>query len=335
MRYSNLGKSGLKVSNYCIGSDSFGAAATAEESLRILATAFDSGVNFIDTADVYADNRAEEIIGRFIQSRRSEAVINSKGHIRSGELPNDAGSHRKHIFEAIEGSLKRLGTDYIDTYMLHYYDYETPLEESIEVLEALVRSGKVLYVGCSNFWGSQLTESLWIAERRGFHKMAVTQTRYNLLNREPENELFPACAEFGVGVMAFSPQAGGFLLGKHRNFSAAAGSRIADDSKDKNFYRNAYWNAWCFRELEKLMEIPAKYNISANALALQWVLRNPVITACVVGARNIEQITSNLSAWNEQVPEAAFKEAEQISDALKRESPWRGIRDQASANADT
>ena len=216
MEYVRLGSTGLKVSEYCIGSDNFGGQTSPEDSLRIMNEAFEAGVNFIDTANSYTDGRSEENVGRFIKTRRSEVVLATKGKSQIGPFPNDVGVNKKYVHQAIDDSLKRLGTDYVDLYQIHSPDPETPIEETVEAYNDVVRAGKARYIGVSNFSGPELVEALWAQDRNGFTKFSSVQPRYNLLYREPERELFPVCLDQGVGVMAYSPQAGGFLLGKHR-----------------------------------------------------------------------------------------------------------------------
>ena len=339
MIYRNLTGTGLRVSPYCVGSDSFGANTEPAEALRILARAFEEGVNFIDTADSYADGASEEVVGRFIRSRRDEAVVCSKVYHPTGDHPNALGNGRKHIMAGVEASLKRLQTDHIDLYLLHYYDYDTPLEESVRAMEDLVQSGKARYAGCSNFSASQLAKAHWLADKGLNHRFRVNQVRYNLLNREPEIELLPACAELGVSVVAYSVQAGGMLLGKY--FRDASGafrssdpdSRLADSGKERHFYRNAYWNEWCFKAMEGLTELAARHGITNSALAIGWVLASSQVAACVVGSKSVEQLESNLASFSTPIAPEVLEEATAIADELLHSGPWRGVVSQPQANA--
>lgn len=324
MNYNRLGTTGLKVSEYCVGADNFGDQTDEAESIRIMSQAFDNGVNFIDTANSYVGGKSEEIVGRFIKTRRSDVVLASKGRSRVGDGPNDMGTNRKYLMQAIHDSLRRLNTDYIDLYQIHSFDPETPIEEMLSAMNDIVRSGKARYIGCSNFSGPQLVEALWKSDRNGWAGFVSTQPRYNLLYREPERELFPACAEHGIGVMPYSPQAGGFLLGKHRNFEAAPGTRFADGFRAQRFYQNTYWNEWCFEAIERYMKVTEKYGVSPMALALKWVRSNPVVSACIVGARNTKQLSQNLAAWDEEVPAEALDDATEVGDWLRDNCPWRG-----------
>ncbi len=324
MDYVRLGRTGLKVSEYCIGADNFGDQTDEVEALKIMGRAFDAGVNFIDTANSYVQGVSEEIVGRFIKSRRSEVVLATKGRGKVGEGPNDFGLNRKYVMQAIDDSLRRLGTDYVDLYQVHAFDPDTPLEETMSAYNDVVRAGKARYVGASNFAGHQLVQALWTSDRNGYARFDSVQPRYNLLHREPERELFPACEDQGVGVIPYSPQAGGFLLGKHRRDGAAPGSRFSDEFRAHTFYRNTYWNEPTFQAMDDFMKVTEKHGVTPMALALRWVRSNPVVTACIVGARDTKQLTQNLVAWDEQVPQEALDEATAIGDRLLDTLPWQG-----------
>ena len=325
MDYNRLGKTGLKVSEYCIGADNFGGQTSAEESLRIMEIAFEGGVNFIDTANSYCDGLSEENVGRFIKTRRSEVVLATKGGSPVGPKPNDIGVNKKYVMQAIDDSLKRLGTDYVDLYQIHKPDLTTPIEETVEAYNDIVRSGKARYIGVSNFSGAQLIEALWAQDKNGFTKFDSVQPRYNLLYREAERELFPACLDQGLGVVVYSPQAGGFLLGKHRNFKAETrtGGRFSEDFKAVNFYKNTYWNQSAFNAMEQFVSVSKKYNVSPMALALKWVRSNTAVSSCIVGARTLKQIQQNLIAWKENVPTEALNAATTIGDHLLDTVPWK------------
>ena len=327
MKYVNLGGTGLKVSDYCIGGDNFGLQIDAADSIKIMERAFDGGVNFIDTANSYGplDNRgiSEEIIGRFIKSRRSDVVLASKGRSQMGDGPNDVGVSRKYVMQAIDDSLRRLGTDYIDLYQIHAPDPSTPIEETVDAYNDVVRAGKARYIGVSNFSGPELMTALWKQDKRGLAKFVSVQPRYNLLYREPERELFKVCADQEVGVIAYSPQAGGFLLGKHRNFEAQTGTRFASDFRASNFYKLTYWNEPTFKAMERFIGVTEKYGVTPMALALRWVISNPVLTSCIVGARTLEQLEQNLAAWEADVPQEALDDATAIGDWLWDTAPWK------------
>lgn len=331
--YIQIGNSGLLVSQICLGTTYFGTDIDVAESLRIMNFAFDNGINFFDCANAYGLGKAEEAVGRFLVADRHKKVVTSKVHIPMSAEPNQYGSGRKHIMDAIDNSLKRLNTDFVDIYLLHYYDYDTPLDESLQAMYDIVRAGKARYIGLSNFSGSQLVKSLWLNELKQRDPILTAQVRYNAFNRESEYELFPACEQFGVGVMAYSPQAGGFLLGKHRNFKAATGSHMEVTHSDSRFHRNAYWSQHCFDAVESIINISEKYTVSLNALALRWAISPTVVSSCIVGVRTVQQLTDCLKSWAQQMPPEALDEYSQVADIVLLNAPWRGIKDWASANA--
>ena len=207
MEYRTLGRHGVKVSRLCLGTMMFGGPTSEEESIRIIHRALDLGINFIDTADMYTGGASERITGKAIRDRRDQVVLATKVRYPVGDGPNDSGLSRYHIFNAVEASLRRLGTDHIDLYYLHLPDYETPLEESLSAMDDLVRQGKVRYIGCSNFYAWQICKGLWISDRRGWAPFACVQPLYNIVNRDAEVEVLPLCAEEGLGVVTYSPLA--------------------------------------------------------------------------------------------------------------------------------
>ena len=317
MNYVRLGRTGMKVSEYCIGADNFGGQTDEAEALRIMGTAFDGGVNFIDTANSYMDGRSEPIVGKFIQGRRYDVILATKGNSRVGDGPNDQFVSRKYVMQAIDDSLRRLNTDYVDLYQIHSFPVAVPVDEFVQAYSDVVEAGKARYIGVSNFAGYQLVEALWEADTLGARRFDCVQPQYNLLRRDPERELFLVCAEYGVGVIPYSPQAGGFLLGKHRNYEAESGGRFSDDFRASDWYRNTYWSDPMFAALEEILAIGERYGVSANALALRWVISNPVVTSCIVGARTEEQLRSNLLAWEEDVPQEALDEATAASETVR------------------
>jgi len=269
MKYKNLGRTGLQVSQICLGTMTFGAQADEKESQRIIDTAWDAGVNFFDTADVYTDSQSEQILGKFLKNRRSQAVIATKVRGRVGPGPNDVGLSRIHIIDAVESSLRRLQTDYIDLYQVHSWDADTPLEETMSALDDLVRQGKVRYIGCSNFTAWQLMKSLWISDVNNLARFDSHQPRYNLLKREIEAELLPACAAEGVGVIPYNPLGGGLLTGKHTK-----GEPPAPDTRFglREVYRDLYWQDPYLDAMEKLRAIAAEHGKSMIQLAIGWIL---------------------------------------------------------------
>ena len=321
MKYVNLGRTGLKISQYIVGCDNFGDQTEEPASLRMLAAAADAGVNTLDTANSFVGGRSEEIVGKFLKGRRDEIVLATKCRSRVGDGLHDIGTSRKAIMKAIEDSLRRLKTDYIDLYQIHAFDPDTPLDEMLRTMDDLVHQGKVRYIGCSNFSGFQLTQTLWISDRDNLARMASTQPRYNMLYRHPELELLPACEEFGVGVIVYSPMAGGFLTGKHSREGAVPGTRFSEEFRASNFYRGTYWHESQFEAVDRYVEICEKYDVSPYQLGTKWVLKHPAITACIVGARTEEQLQANLRDWELPVPAKALEEAQEVADRARDSGP--------------
>ncbi len=324
MEYVKLGRTGLKVSPYCVGADNFGDQTSQTEAMSLLGAAFDAGVNFIDTANSYVAGKSEEILSKFIAGRRSQVVLGTKFRSKAGPGPNDIGTSRKSAMQAIEDSLRRLGTDYVDLYQVHSYDPETPLDEVMGALNDIVRQGKARYIGCSNFSGWQLTKALWISDKSRYARFDSVQPRYNLLYRDPERELVPAAREHGVGVIAYSPMAGGFLLGKYKKDSAPAGTRMSDSFRAHQWYRRTYWHDATFEAADRFVKVASKYGVSPQALALKWLRTQPGVTACIVGARDTKQLKENLTAWDEKVPSEALRDATEVGDWHRQHGPWVG-----------
>jgi len=321
MQYTRLGRTGLKISTYIMGGDNFGGQTDEAESLRMMATATEAGVNVIDTANTYTDSRSEEIVGKFLKGRREETVLGSKCRYPTGPGIFDVGANRKSIMKAVEESLTRLQTDYIDLYQILAFDPDSPLEETLRAMDDLVHSGKVRYIGCSNFSGSQLTESLWISDKNNLARFDSTQPRYNLLYRHPELELLPAAEQFGVGVIVYSPMAGGFLTGKQSRDGGQAGGRYDKNFRAFNFYSRTYWHESQFEAADRFAALSAQHGLTPYQLGTGWVLNNSAVSACIVGARTPEQLQANLAGWDVDIPEEALKEAEEIGDWARDNGP--------------
>jgi aryl-alcohol dehydrogenase-like predicted oxidoreductase len=301
MEYRNLGKTGLKVSELCLGSMQFGWTANKELSYQIISKAFEAGINFIDTADVYSrwvqgnpGGVAERIIGKWIKDNkipREQVVIATKVRGRMGDGPNDEGLSRSHILSAVEASLRRLGTDYIDLYQTHWDDENTPIEETLSALDALVHQGKVRYIGCSNYPAWRLTEALWTSKYHGLAHFDALQPHYNLVHRaEFERELAAVCRAYQVGVIPYSPLAGGFLTGKYRSEGQPPDSARLRGVKK-------YFTAENYSLLDKLEAIGQdKGGKSISQISLAWLLSNPLITSPIIGPRSLEQLDDNLGA---------------------------------------
>jgi aryl-alcohol dehydrogenase-like predicted oxidoreductase len=301
MEHRQLGRSGLRVSALCLGTMGMGGGGPfaavgdidVEGATRQLDLCLDAGVTFVDTADVYSAGASEEIVGKAIGSRRDRIVLATKARFPMGDGPNDAGLSRRHLISACEASLRRLGTDYIDLYQVHEWDGQTPLEETLEALDTLVHSGKVRYVGCSNYSGWQMTKALGLSDRLGYQRFVSQQVYYSLQARDIEYEILPAALDQGVGILVWSPLAGGLLSGKYRrDREAPAGSRHLTD-----------WSEPPVRDPERLydiidalVEIGEEHGVSAAQVALAWALGRPGVTSLIVGARTEEQLADNLRA---------------------------------------
>jgi len=303
MRHVRLGRTGLSVSRLCLGTMTFGVQCNETTSIAILDRAAAGGITFLDTADVYplgggldTVGRTEEILGRWLQGRRSDFVVATKCVGAMSARPWDRGSSRKHILDAIEGSLRRLCTNYVDLYQLHQPDPETPIDETLRALDDVVRSGKARYVGCSNFHAYQVARALGRSEAQGLVRFDSVQPRYNLLFRQVERELLPLCQEEGVGVIPYNPLAGGFLSGKHRRETGpTAGTRFTLGNAAR-IYGDRYWHDREFATVEALRSLAEEAGTSLPRLAVAWVLAHPAITAPIVGASRPEQLDDVLPA---------------------------------------
>jgi aryl-alcohol dehydrogenase-like predicted oxidoreductase len=308
VEYRSLGTSGLKVSAIGLGTNQFGGKVSREAAVRIVHTALDRGINFIDTADVYQEGRSEEAIGQALHDRRGQAVLATKVHNATGPGPNQRGSSRQHILEGVEASLRRLGTDYIDLYQIHRWDEHTPVEETLRALDDLVRAGKVRYIGASNYTAWQLALSLGVSERGGWERFVSVQPHYHLLERGIEQELLPACQYFGVGILPYFPLAGGFLTGKYRRGQAApAGSR-----GENSPYVQRYMTEDNFTRLEQLEALAARGGRSLNDLAHAWLLARPQVSSVISGATRPEQVEANAAAAGWELAEAELAEVNEI-----------------------
>lgn len=306
MEYRRLGRSGLKVSPVCIGAMTFGEAdensfmhkVSCDEKTAhaIMSRGLDAGVNFIDTADVYGQNGlSERVIGSWFQTagRRDEVVLATKFRFRMGEGPNGTGASRRRIVRLVEDSLRRLETDRIDLYQIHMQDLDTPEDETLRALDDLVRAGKVLYLGASNYAAYRLTDSLWLSELHRLERFVSLQAQYSLIVRELEREHVPLCVEHGLGILPWSPLAGGFLSGKYRKDQAPPeGTRLArwKDRYDK-FDSPRNW-----RILDALTAIAKERGTSEAAVSLAWLLRKPAVTSVIFGVRTLDQLDDNVKA---------------------------------------
>lgn len=300
MNYRYLGKTGLKVSELCLGAMTFGRETTEADSRAMLDRFVAAGGNFIDTANVYTRGASEEIVGRWLQGKqRHDLVIATKVRFPMGEGPNDLGLSRHHILWAAEESLRRLGTDYIDLYQVHCWDPGAPLEETLSALDSLVRSGKVRYVGASNYAAWQLQKAVDLSKQHGWEQFSCLQPLYNLLDRAIEWELVQVCQNEGLGIIPWSPLRGGWLSGKyHRGMSAPVeGTRI--DAAEKQGWSES-WSAYATERtwaiLDELFAVAKEVDKTPAQVALNWLLQQPGVSAPIIGARTMEQLENNLGA---------------------------------------
>jgi len=297
MEYRHLGRSGLKISEIAYGNwITHGSQVDEEAASACVAAALDEGVTTFDTADVYAGTRAEEVLGRALHGQRRESLeIFTKLYWPVGSGPNDRGLSRKHIVESIHGSLRRLRTDYVDLYQAHRYDHETPLEETLRAFDDLVRQGKVLYVGVSEWRAEQIADALRIAGEMGFDRIVSNQPQYNMLWRVIEAEVVPLCEKEGIGQVVFSPIAQGILTGKYLPGAAPpAGSRATDPSGSR--FISGYLTDDLLARVQQLKPIAEQAGLTLAQLAVAWVLQNPNVAAAIVGATRPEQVRENVRA---------------------------------------
>ena len=328
MEHTRLGRTGLKVSRLCLGTMTFGYQCDEDTSHAILNRAMDGGITFLDTADVYplgggaeTVGRTEEIVGRWLQGRRERFILATKCWGRMGPNRWDQGNSRKHILDAIDASLKRLGTDYVDLYQLHGPDPDTPIDETLRALEDIVRSGRARYVGCSNYLAYQVARAVGRSEAMGIVRFDSVQPRYNLLFREIERELLPLCAEEGIGVIPYNPLAGGLLTGKHQRETPEEGSRFTLGNAGPR-YQDRYWHDREFDTVAELLPVAREAGMSLAQMSVAWVLANPTITSPIVGASRPEQLDDSLAAVESPLPEDLKQRLDEMTaDYRKGDSP--------------
>ncbi len=318
MEYRQLGHAGLRVSVLTLGTMTFGgtgwASAVGSTNLdgakRQIGMCLDAGVNLIDTADVYSAGLSEEILGEAISGMRDNVLLASKVRMPTGDGPNDAGLSRYHIIRSCEATLRRLRTDYVDLYQVHEWDGQTPLEETLDALDSLVRAGKVRYIGASNYSAWQLMKALGISERHGFARFVSQQIYYSLQARDAEYELVPLTLDQGLGIFVWSPLAGGLLSGKYRRGrDAPVGSRHAGDWSEPPIHDETK----LYATIELLVEIGAGHGVSAAQVALAYLLRKPGVTSLIVGARTDDQLADNLAAANLQLADDELARLDAVS----------------------
>lgn len=300
MEYQNLGKSGIKVSRICLGTMTYGSTKwrdwvlDEEQSRPFIKRAIELGINFFDTADAYSLGVSEEIVGRALKDfvRRDEIVIATKVFFAMGDKPNQGGLSRVHIMNAIDNSLQRLGTDYIDLYQIHRWDADTPIEETLEALHDVVKSGKVRYIGASSMFAWQFSKSLYLADLNGWTRFVAMQNHYNLVYREEEREMLPLCLSEGIGVIPWSPLARGFL----------SGNRSRDDwgdttrAKSDGFAHDMYYQESDFEVVERVKELAKQRGVTPSQIALAWLLHQPAVTSPIIGASKMDHLEQDVAA---------------------------------------
>jgi 1-deoxyxylulose-5-phosphate synthase len=314
MHHTKFGRTGLRVSRLCLGTMTFGLQCDELRSISILDAAAEGGIDFLDTADVYplggdhtTAGRTEEIVGRWLKGKRQNFVLATKCVGQMGPKPWDQGMSRKHILDAIDASLKRLQTDYVDLYQLHGFDPATPIDEALEALDTVVRSGKARYVGVSNWMGYRVARALGRSEVKNLARIDSVQPRYNLLFRTFERDLLPLCEEEGIAVIPYNPLAGGLLTGKHdRSGAPEQGTRFTV-GRAGAMYQTRYWHDREFDTIETLRDVAKQAGMSLTTLAVRWVLSNKAIIAPIIGASSPGQLADNLAAGEQGALPADLK----------------------------
>ncbi len=310
MHYRNLGQAGLRVSEICLGTMTFGNGADQDGATKMVNAALDAGLTFFDTANSYVGGTSETMLGVALKGKRQDAIIASKFFNPMGGRPNDSGNSRLHIKQQIEGSLKRLQTDYLDIYYVHHVDHTTPLEEVLRALDDLVRDGKILYTACSNYEAWRLMEAMWISDTKGWERFSCYQPQYSLVVRDIDEEIVPALELKGLGCVAWSPLAGGYLTGKYLPGSLKVqGSRSAEGwgFQSKFFAPNHE------EILQTLLDVSKELGKTPAQVALRWVMDKPFMTSAIVGARNAEQLADTLKAGGWTLPKEAFERLDKVS----------------------
>ncbi|WP_053374050.1 aldo/keto reductase [Paenibacillus sp. FJAT-27812] len=318
MQYRRLGQSGLHVSILGLGTNAFGKRADYETSKQIIHHALDQGINFIDTANIYAGTESEKIIGQVLEGSRHNVVLATKAGLVRGAGVNERGSSRHHLMAELEGSLKRLKTDYVDLYQIHTFDPATPLEETLRTLEDMVRSGKVRYIGASNYFAWELMKAIGISERLGLNRFVSTQVSYSLADRTPEAELVPMCLDQGVGIIPYFPLAGGILSGKYSSSNQAPeGSRAQTDPSFGRFLNDKTLTLG--EEVNKLSE---ELGCTPSVLSLAWLMHQPVISTVIVGAARAEQLVENSKSVALQLDAATLARLDTLSKPFRYGDPF-------------
>lgn len=322
MNFRRLGNSGLKVSALGLGTNAFGKRSDKQTSIRIIHKALDHGINFIDTANIYANSESERIIGHALEGRRHNVVLATKAGLVRGEGPNDRGSSRSHLQQELDNSLMRLKTDYVDLYQIHTFDPHTPLEETLRTLDDMVRSGKVRYIGASNYAAWELMKAVGISEHLGLNRYVSIQTSYSLADRTPEQELAPLCQDQGIGIIPYFPLAGGILSGKYSSTEALPeGSRA---ETDPNFSK--FLNDDRIALSRNISSVAHDLGCTPGALSLSWLIHRPSVSTVIGGATKVEQLEENLQSISIKLDANQLEELDQISYPFRYGEPFAVYR---------
>jgi aryl-alcohol dehydrogenase-like predicted oxidoreductase len=316
MEHRSLGRTGVSVSKLCLGAMMFGDWGTKDhdESIRIIHRALDAGINFIDTADVYSTGESEVIVGKALAGgKRDDVVLATKVHMPMGEDPNQRGNSRRWIIREVENSLERLGTDWIDLYQIHRPDPDTEIDETLGALSDLVHQGKIRYIGHSTFPASEIVEAQWTAERRGRERFRCEQPPYSILTRAVEHDVLPTCQRYGMGVIPYSPLAGGWLSGRYRTGSDLQGPMSPARQRLANrFDMSLPVNQHKLEAAEALAQLAEEAGISLIELAIAFVLRHPAVTAAIIGPRTMEHLESQLAAADIELSDDVLERIDEI-----------------------
>jgi aryl-alcohol dehydrogenase-like predicted oxidoreductase len=323
MQYTTLGRAGLKVSPACLGTMNFGtsggvASCDENEATRIVNTFLDTGGNLVDTADGYTGGQSEQIVGRAIKGRRDSVVLATKAFLPQGPGPNDRGLSRAHLTRALEASLRRLDTDYLDLYQCHQWDNSTPIEETMATLDGFVRSGKVRYLGCSNFTAAQIVESQWAAQRTNTTPFISLQPQYSLIARSIEAEILPACQRHGLGTLIWSPLGGGVLAGRYHRDSAPDPDTRIGRLKGSAIPMARAWADSMLNEQNltiagEVATVAAELDTTPAAIALAWLRQRPGVTSVIIGPRTTDQLNGNLAGFALDLPPETVAHLDEIS----------------------
>ena len=309
MEYQLLGKTGVMVSPLCFGTMSFGGVADEKVSRTMFNQCRDAGINFFDCANVYEKGRSEEVLGKMIKDCRDEVIITSKVYFQMNDDVNAGGSTRYHIVRALEGSLNRLQTDYIDLYFLHRFDDKTPIEETLRALDDMVRQGKILYIGASNFAAWQIAKAIGISDKMGWSRFECIQPMYNLAKRQAEVELLPMAQSEQIGVISYSPLGGGLFSGKYGPDKSPESGRLVENK----MYQVRYGDKWMYELAANFAQMAQEIGVHPVSLAVAWVGAHPGITAPIIGARNPDQLKASLDALTVEMTDQLWQQISDLS----------------------